>query len=285
MRSARGNSGLPTHGWSAGQRAEALKVKRIQQCVLCCIVTAAVLPMGLYAFHRSRTAGIAPVHSLDDLSSSRELFDAIVVPGGGLTSDGDAPEWVRERLNAALSLYETNAHAQFVLLSRGTPHKPPPVDLDGRPIDEATVSAEYLRERGVPATRLFQDTWSLDTIGNAVFLRIMHLEPRRLKRVAIITNKFHMGRVRTIFEWVLKANPRVVPFVTTYVEVPDVGLTPEQLAARVQKEAASLAKLQETTMQNFVTVDQIHAFVFEHHGAYATGIPRAPVSKELAASY
>jgi uncharacterized SAM-binding protein YcdF (DUF218 family) len=212
------------------------------------------------------------------------ILDAIVVPGGGLTADGDAPDWVRARLDRALELFEVNREARVVLLSRGTPHKPPPLDPDGRPIDEAYVSAEYMRERGVPSEQLLQDTWSLDTIGNALFLRLMHLDPRRLRRVAVITNAFHMPRVEAIFEWVLALPPAPVRFTTSYVPVPDLGLTDEQLEARRSKESASLSKLR-VTMSQIGSMQQLHAFIFERHGSYATGIPKVPVSKELAASY
>lgn len=270
----RGGQRLPGDAYSVRQRREALRYRRLQECIVVILVLVAVTPMIVYmrysSARRSRAGG--------------NEYDAIVVPGGGITTEGGVTPWVRGRLDLAAELFDRSPEARIILLSRGTPHKPPPLDDDRRPIDEAFVSAEYLRARGVPPDRLLQDSWSMDTIGNALFLRLMHLEPRRLARVAIITNEFHSGRVRAVFDWVLHLPPRLTKFETHYVDAPDVGLTDQQLIVRREKEAASLDKLR-LTIEQIRTVEQLHAFIFERHGAYATGIARVPVSKELAASY
>lgn len=268
-------------GLGRSQRAEVLRAKRIRtmlrpfsaRCVVLVLASVALSAAALGSWYVGRSAG-----------GALPPFEAIVVPGGGLTDAGDAPEWVRARLDRAIGLFEDNRDSYVILLSRGTPHKPPPLDPDNRPIDEAFVSAKYMRERGVPAQRLLQDTWSLDTIGNAVFARLMHLDPRRLRRVAVVTNGFHMDRTRAIFEWVLSLPPVTTRFSAHYFAVEDVGLTEEQLRARRAREASSLLKLA-ATVENIRTLAQLHGFVFEHHGSYATGVPRVPISKEAAASY
>jgi hypothetical protein len=100
----------------------------------------------------------------------------------------------------------------------------------------------------------------------------------------VITNAFHSPRVQAIFEWVLRLPPTPLRFQTRYVDADDVGLTAEQLDTRRRKEAESVRALQRT-IEAHVTVAALHGFVFERHGAYATGIARTPVSRELAASY
>jgi hypothetical protein len=110
------------------------------------------------------------------------------------------------------------------------------------------------------------------------------LRARRLRRVVVITNAFHSPRVQAIFEWVLRLPPAPLHFKTRYVDADDVGLAPAQLAARRAKEAASVAALRRT-IDTHATVAALHGFIFERHGAYATGIARTPVSRELAASY
>ena len=127
-------------------------------------------------------------------------FDCIIIPGGGLDDQHEPAAWVRARLDAAL------AHAAqtdyFLVLSRGTTHKPPPLDGDGFPVDEAAASASYLVARGVEAHRVLLESWSLDTIGNAAFARLMHADLRGWRRLLVITSAFHMPRTRAIFEWV-----------------------------------------------------------------------------------
>ena len=100
-------------------------------------------------------------------------FDAVLIPGGGLTSSGGLMPFVRARLDSAL------AHSAdlYIPLSAGTPHRPPPLDAHGYPIFEAIPAAQYLHERGVPKSRNLAETCSYDTIGNAFFARTVHTDP------------------------------------------------------------------------------------------------------------
>ena len=58
-------------------------------------------------------------------------WDAIIVPGGGLEEDGRPYDFVRARLDAAL-LHDAETEA-YIVLSRGTTHKPPPRNARGFP--------------------------------------------------------------------------------------------------------------------------------------------------------
>ena len=80
------------------------------------------------------------------------------------------------RLDAAL-LHDAETEA-YIVLSRGTTHKPPPRNARGFPVDESVASAQYLVEHGVEPSRILQDTWSVDTVGNVAFTRLMLIEPR-----------------------------------------------------------------------------------------------------------
>jgi hypothetical protein len=166
-------------GMGRRQREEIVRARRFRRCIVASLGIVALAPillLGPSLAWRSSRAHLALSESAT--AALADDFDAIVVPGGGLMADGEPPPWVVARLDKCLELWTLNPGARVVVLSRGTPHKPPPLDADGRPIDEAAVSADYLRARGVPSEQLLQDTWSLDTIGNAFFLRLMHLEPR-----------------------------------------------------------------------------------------------------------
>lgn len=67
-------------------------------------------------------------------ASSERWLDAVIVPGGGLDDSGRPLPWVVARLNAALRHdAETSA---YLVLSRGTTHKPAPRDAAGYAIDE-----------------------------------------------------------------------------------------------------------------------------------------------------
>jgi hypothetical protein len=56
--------------------------------------------------------------------SVNTFFDAVIIPGGGLTSGGQLPAWSKARFDAAVR-YNNQARF-FIPLSAGTTHKPPP---------------------------------------------------------------------------------------------------------------------------------------------------------------
>lgn len=198
-------------------------------------------------------------------AATRE-YDAVVVPGGGLDPGTDKPRpWVCARLSAALSLEPVTQY--FLVLSRGTTHRPPPADALGFPIDEAAASAAFMLKAGVAEERLLLDTWSLDTIGNAYFARQMIASPMHLHRLCVITSAFHMSRTRAIFEWVFGLDAEE-NYEIDYCCVPNTGLSDEEAAARTAKEESSLATLRTDTIPRIDTLNKLARFVLVEHGAY-----------------
>jgi uncharacterized SAM-binding protein YcdF (DUF218 family) len=93
--------------------------------------------------------------------------NAIIVLGGGVMPNGDVPEHTLLRVQKAVELYkELNGNARIIPLSGGTPYKPNPRDDKGFPIWEATAAAKKLIALGVPPAAIFEEAFSLDTIGN-----------------------------------------------------------------------------------------------------------------------
>lgn len=203
--------------------------------------------------------------------SSSQIYDAVVVLGGGLDPETAQPHpWVKSRLERALTI-QTN---YYIALSRGTTHRPPPLDARGHPITESCASAAYLMQRGVPAQKILLDGWSLDTIGNAFFARSMICAPHNLQKLCIITSEFHMPRSRAIFDWVFSMDG--AQFSLDYCVAADDGLTGAQLAARKEGEQRSLRTLEEVTKPRVHSLLKLSQFVFEQHGAYsAAGVVKA----------
>ena len=107
--------------------------------------------------------------------------------------------------------FSTGATIPIVALSAGTTHKPNPRDVLGFPVKECTSGAYALRSLGVASDHIYQEGVSLDTIGNAYFLRTIHTDPVRWRRLLIITSEFHMNRTRAIFDWVRTMHPVSAP--------------------------------------------------------------------------
>jgi hypothetical protein len=192
-------------------------------------------------------------------------YDAILIPGGGVRADGALPRWVERRMERALELYQGE---YIITLSAGTPFKPPPLDAAGFPIFEAIAGANYLVRRGIDPQKILPETCSYDTIGNAYFSRMIHVEPRRFHRLLVITSQFHLPRVEAVFRWVYGLDGG--SYRLNFEATPDKGIEPVALAARQEKEGRSLAGLP-ALQSKLQTVAQLHHWLFTTHGAYAVG--------------
>ena len=104
--------------------------------------------------------------------SSRQPNDisVLIVPGGGLLSDGSLPKHTMLRLQKAIEIYQHNKllsiPSVIITLSAGTTHKPNPLDKDLYPLYESSVAMRYMIQHGVSPDVLFEEKMSLDTIGN-----------------------------------------------------------------------------------------------------------------------
>jgi len=194
-------------------------------------------------------------------------YDAVLIPGGGVTGEGKLPPWVIRRLEKAVG--ETRAGV-FILLSAGTIHKPPPHDDQGFPIFESQAAADYLIHMGIPSQRILIETCSYDTIGNAYFSRVIHVDPCGFRRLLVVTSSFHVARTETVFRWVYGLEPPAKDYLLDFQKVPDYGLSEKVLRERAAREAASLQKIIALRDQ-IQTLSQLHHWLFSEHEAYRAG--------------
>eukprot|EP01013_Petalomonas_cantuscygni_P016827 TRINITY_DN33895_c0_g1_i1.p1 TRINITY_DN33895_c0_g1~~TRINITY_DN33895_c0_g1_i1.p1 ORF type:complete len:431 (+),score=67.69 TRINITY_DN33895_c0_g1_i1:130-1422(+) len=154
-------------------------------------------------------------------SDVRQPYDAIVVPGGGGPSDSSdprtLPHWVIARLDFTAALWHALPEPRplILTLSCGTPHKADVLDCRGRHLPESVVSTLYLTMyRQIPASFILEEFLANDTIGNILFVRLLHTELRRLRRLLVVTSDFHMPRTKAIAEWIFAA-PFTPPLITS----------------------------------------------------------------------
>ncbi len=199
------------------------------------------------------------------------VADLIIIPGGGLLADGSIPPWTVARLDAALAMRKAEP---ILTLSAGSPHKP------GNVVSEAKAATAYLLVRGVAPVDLLEENLSLDTIGNALFARLLHTSPRGFRRLHVITSEFHLLRTKACFDWVFSAVGPDTGYDLTYQSAPDEGLASAALAARVAKELAAI-ELRAPERARLRTVAAIHEWVFTQHEAYAVGLQPTPTTDPL----
>lgn len=207
--------------------------------------------------------------------SASPKYDAVIIPGGGLESGTNLPNpWVRERLDAAVRLSSETRY--FIVLSRGTTHRPSPLDDRGFPISEAAASAKYIiyssknQQDVIETCRILVEGTSLDTIGNAFFTRVNICDPMRLKKFVVVTSKFHMPRTKVIFDWIfgLDHDYNSSDIHIEYMETEDIGMSNEQKDGRGEREKESLKKLIKITVPTYNTMEKVSQFLFQQHSAY-----------------
>jgi hypothetical protein len=195
-------------------------------------------------------------------------FDAIIVAGGGVRAGGKLPAYVRRRLDRAI---EVQQGAMVIASSAGTVHRPPPLDADGFPIFESVAAGHYLIARGVDPRTVLPETCSYDTIGNAYFARTIHVDPRGFRRLLVITSAFHMPRTEAIFRWVFGLDRPPEWYDLSFESVSDEDIPPDVLAARIERERASLDRLP-ATIDRIQSMRALNEWLYTEHAAYAVGL-------------
>lgn len=145
-------------------------------------------------------------------------------------------------------------------------HRPPPLDEQGFPVTEAAAGARYLARHGVAADRILLEALSMDTIGNAYFTKLLHVDPAGWSRLLIVTSEFHMPRTQAIFDWVFGFEPG--RYELRYAASPNRGLTQEAVATREGWERRGIERL-ERTKQEVRTLAEFHRWLFTRHDAYS----------------
>ena len=208
-------------------------------------------------------------------------YDAILIPGGGVREGGALPTWVKRRLDWAIQVQQ----GEYILtLSAGTVHKPPPVDENAFPIFESVAAADYLVRHGIDPRKVLVETSSYDTIGNAYFARVIHVDPRGFSRLLVITSAFHMPRTESIFRWVYGLDAPPNGYELYFEQVTDQGIDEGVLRSRVDKERSSLQRLLDI-QSKIGTLRQFHEWLFSEHGAYSVSMRPSRAAGQVIDTY
>lgn len=191
------------------------------------------------------------------------MFDAVLIPGGGVDAQGEILPWIRPRFDAAVA---TQPGGPFLALSGGTFHKPSPLDTSGRPVFEAYAGVRYLLRKGVPEDAILTEISSYDTVGNAFFARVQHTDVRGWRKLLIVNGEYHAPRAEAIFRWVFSLEP-LRDYELHFRTTPDLGMPSDLLAARRQREQASLSALSRL-MPRFRSLADLHRWLYAAHEAY-----------------
>lgn len=130
--------------------------------------------------------------------------EVIVVLGGGIRRVGMLSDTSRTRITKAVGLFKKLKPKALVISGKWS--------LGYRYIPkrtEAAAGAELAVQLGMPSDKVLTETESMETIGNAYFVKKRILEPKRWRRVLIVSSDFHISRAGYVFKKVLGPEYRV----------------------------------------------------------------------------
>ncbi len=217
------------------------------------------------------------------MGNKDRVFDAVIILGGGVRKNGSLPIWVIRRIRKALEFKDQTRY--FITSSAYTTNKKPVINKMGFPVNESVKMGELLVKSGVEQSRILTERWSHDTIGNAYFTRLIHVDQLNLKKLLIITSEFHMPRSKAIFKWIFGLNNSLFkPYRLDFESVSDFKINKELILSRIEKEQKSLHKLFETK-KRINNLKQLHQWLFKKHGAYTLKFNPDKNSKQILRSY
>ena len=200
------------------------------------------------------------------MGTKSRFYDAVIILGGGVRKNGTLPIWVLRRIKKAIEYKDKTKY--FITSSAYTINKKPIINKHGFPVNESVKMGELLAKAGINESKILTERWSHDTIGNAYFTRLIHIDQLNLKKILIITSEFHLPRSKAIFEWIFGLNNSFLkPYRLYFESVSDRKINSKIIIPRIEKEQKSLQKLFETK-KNITNLLQLHQWLFKKHGAY-----------------
>ena len=182
------------------------------------------------------------------------------------------------RLRRAAELYKqqwasTGTPPAIICNGGGTTHKPRFVDSNGYAVPEAALMGQQLLGMGVREADIYPEGYSDDTIGNAFFLRVMHLDPRpEWSRLRVVTSAFQMDRTKATYSWVMGLTPLPAAkrrYELAYETVDDDGAVPPHvLNSRIAREATSLRNFESGELVRNTRLSELHKFINLQHDGY-----------------
>lgn len=212
----------------------------------------------------------------------------VFVLAGGQKGDGDVNDFVAERLDKSIELYSSFINEGYeciiVCLGGGTYHKKPQLDINGYVVHESSSCAMYLLKNGVPEQNIYREWSSYDTIANGYYAFSTIIIPLKIKEVYLVTSKFHIERVKVIFNHfnkIFNANIDI-----KYIKTENYGMSDIALTTRTERERRSKIQFEKNTIDTFDTLEKFTKWLYTEHCAYK-GIIRYEIQKneDIAKSY
>jgi len=187
-------------------------------------------------------------------------YDLIIVLGGGVKKNGELPSWVQRRLDRAYELYSEGTSNRIIVAGKGIESN----------VIEANAMFQHLLDKGIPPIHLLKEPLSIDTLQNAFFSKVIHVDPMKMKKLLVITSEFHAERAASLFDWIFGDGYQIECETVSDEDIPEEALKQRKL---LEKQLLAFYVKHLYTSIPAGDVEAIHSFIFnpeeEHAQAYA----------------
>lgn len=134
-------------------------------------------------------------------------MNSVVVLSGYLTPDRKMDDESERRVDKGIELLR-NGYVEFIVMNGGSGRFTEEVDGSiyvprGTHPVHCEVMRDYALDIGVPPELIFVQDFSCDTIGEAYFVKEMHLAPRLWRRNVVVSSLYHLVRAGEIYRHIL----------------------------------------------------------------------------------
>lgn len=179
-------------------------------------------------------------------------YDRVVSLGFLISPTGTLTPTLRSRVDRAMDHYRRGT-TQTLVMSGGR--------LDFEPCTAASAMKAYAASNGISESDIIEQGDALDTVGEAIFLRLLLPPVQPRARLLIVTSDFHAARAERIFRFVYGSNFEV--------SVEGVPNGPEHETPSAAKEAASLERFEKLFLGvNVGDLETILSRFWERHALY-----------------
>ncbi|MET0531306.1 MAG: YdcF family protein [Microvirga sp.] len=120
-------------------------------------------------------------------------YDTVITLGFDLAPSGALTPTLERRVERAIHHLRIGNTMVLVMSGGQSPSEP---------CSSAEAMRKYAIERGVPPASVIEQRDALDTVGEAIFTRLLLPPPLPGRRVLLVTSDFHAGRSLAIFRYV-----------------------------------------------------------------------------------
>ncbi len=131
---------------------------------------------------------------------------ALIILGGGLTTQGKLNQQSKLRYDKAVQLHQ---QYDYLICSTGFSYS----EKRKFPLTEAEVGKRYLCQQGIDHRKILLEEKSKDTLSNAFYCRKLYVDPLRIKNLAVVTSHFHIPRAKFVFSIVFPSNGYNITFI------------------------------------------------------------------------